>query len=258
MAAPKILVVEGEKLDNELKKVIQEAYDDASSDETFFVGVSGGSMPPMLIRVLKQMEGVDWKKWLFFFCDERCVDSSSELSTFGAYRRLLETPDERLPLCLSQFVAIDPSLKPSKVAEDYLSKVRQRFDNASNMPRFHLLLLGLGPDGHTCSLFPNHRLLKENNKWISYITDSPKPPPERITMTFPVLNNAKYCVFVTTGENKAQVIKEILEEKKPYPAALVQPHSGKLVWLMDKEAGSKLTTAITGDCKIDAITATCA
>lgn len=83
-------------------------------------------------------------------------------------------------------------------------------------------------------------LLQENTRWVSYIADSPKPPPERITMTLPVLNNAKICVFVATGESKAQVIREILEDKKPYPAGLVQPHSGKLIWLMDKEAGSKL------------------
>lgn len=77
---------------------------------------------------------------------------------------------------------------------------------------------------------------------MAYIGDSPKPPPERVTMTFPVINNAKLCVFVATGEAKAQVIKEILEEKKPYPAGMVQPTSGKLIWLLDKEAGSKLRT----------------
>lgn len=157
-----IKVVENELLDEELMGVIQEAYNVAelAKDEIFFVGVSGGSLPAMLVRVFKQMKDIDWKKWLFFFCDERCVSSSSEDSTFGTFKRLLEPPDDRLPLCLSQFVTIDPSLKTSKVAEDYLSKVRQRFDNASNMPRFHILFLGLGPDGHTCSLFPNHRLLK--------------------------------------------------------------------------------------------------
>lgn len=247
-ASTTVKVVDKEMLDEELMKVIYEAYNlpENIKDDIFFVGVSGGSLPAMLIRVFKQMKGIDWKRWLFFFCDERCVPSSSEDSTFGTFKRMLEPPDERLPLCLSQFVTIDPSLKSSKVAEDYLSKVRQRFDNASNMPRFNILFLGVGPDGHTCSLFPNHRLLKESNKWISYITDSPKPPPERITMTFPVLNNAKFCVFVASGEEKAQIIKEILEDKRPLPAALVQPHSGKLVWLMDKAAGSKLSKSITG------------
>lgn len=166
MACPTtIKVVENEVMDQELMNIIYEAYNspENAKDEIFFVGVSGGSLPAMLIRVFKQMKDIDWKKWLFFFCDERCVPSSSDESTFGTFKRLLEPPDERLPLCLSQFVTIDPSLKSSKVAEDYLSKVRQRFDNASNLPRFHILFLGLGPDGHTCSLFPNHRLLKVSN-----------------------------------------------------------------------------------------------
>lgn len=83
---------------------------------------------------------------------------------------------------------------------------------------------------------------KETSKWVAFIGDSPKPPPERVTMTFPVINNAKLCLFVATGDGKAQIIKEILEDKKPLPAGLVQPTSGRLVWLMDKAAGSKLST----------------
>lgn len=153
------LVVDREQVDEELLRILQEAYDGARREETFFVGLSGGSFPEMFVGVLKRMKNVNWKKWLFFFCDERCVPSSSPDSTFGAFRRLLEPIDERLPLSLNQFITIDPALKSGKVAEDYLSKVRQRFDN-TGVPRFHVLFLGLGPDGHTCSLFPGHRLLK--------------------------------------------------------------------------------------------------
>lgn len=82
--------------------------------------------------------------------------------------------------------------------------------------------------------------MKETSKWLAFIGDSPKPPPERVTMTFPVINNAKLCIFVATGESKSQVIKEILEDKKPLPAGMVQLTNGKLVWLLDKSAGSKL------------------
>lgn len=153
-----IKVVESEQLDKELRQVIQEAYDNCK-DETFYVGVSGGSFPPMLIRVLREMKNVNWKKWLFFFCDERCVPSSHADSTFGVFKKLIEPVDPRLPLSLSQFVTIDPALKSSKVAEDYLSKMRARFDKAS-LPKFHILFLGVGPDGHTASLFPGHRSLK--------------------------------------------------------------------------------------------------
>lgn len=229
-----------ENIEDNLVKLVQEAYNNNSKDETFYVGLSGGSLPKVLVEVFKRLENVEWKKWLFFFCDERCVSSSDADSTFGQYRRLLDPVDEKLPLSLNQFIFIDPALKSNKVAEDYVSKMRQRFDKNTGFPMFHILFLGLGPDGHTCSLFPQHRLLKETSKWVAYIGDSPKPPPERITMTLPILNNARLCIFVATGESKSQVVKDILKDKKPLPAGLVKPTNGTLIWLLDKEAASKL------------------
>jgi 6-phosphogluconolactonase len=76
-----------------------------------------------------------------------------------------------------------------------------------SLPRFHLLLLGVGPDGHTCSLFPGHRICDETSVWVASVTNAPKPPPSRITLTFPVVNNAECCVFAVTGAAKAEVVK---------------------------------------------------
>lgn len=91
-------------------------------------------------------------------------------------------------------------------ARDYIRKMAPFFAPDS-LPRFHALLLGMGPDGHTCSLFPGHRLLDETSVWIAPITDSPKPPPSRITLTFPIINNAENCIFAIAGQGKAEMVK---------------------------------------------------
>lgn len=74
-------------------------------------------------------------------------------------------------------------------------------------PKFDMLVLGVGPDGHTCSLFPDHKLLNEKDVWVAPVVDSPKPPTERITLTFPVINDARYCVFAMAGDSKADMLK---------------------------------------------------
>lgn len=227
-----------EESKEELRQLIQRAVD-RHTGPVFAVGLSGGSLPAILAQVLPSIK-TDWKKWKFFFCDERLVSFSDPESTFGAYR---STVVPKIPeLSLNQFVTIDPSLKTSNSAFDYLSKMKQVFSRKAEieLPRFDLLFLGMGPDGHTCSLFPGHPLLNEDKRWISYIGDSPKPPPNRITMTLPVLNNAKCCVFFVTGAAKAQVIKDIIVDNKNLPAGLVRPTDGDLYWILDDESAKLL------------------
>ncbi|XP_055095306.1 6-phosphogluconolactonase isoform X1 [Symphalangus syndactylus] len=148
----------------------------------------------------------------------------------------------RLPIPESQVITINPELPVEEAAEDYAKKLRQAFQGDS-IPVFDLLILGVGPDGHTCSLFPDHPLLQEREKIVAPISDSPKPPPQRVTLTLPVLNAARTVIFVATGEGKAAVLKRILEdqEENPLPAALVQPHTGKLCWFLDEAAARLLT-----------------
>jgi 6-phosphogluconolactonase len=136
----------------QLAKVIQKSVDEHKGS-VFTVGLSGGSLPSILTQVLPNIR-TDWKKWKFLFCDERIVSFSDPESTL----LVTKIPD----ITLSQFVTIDPSLKTSDAAFDYLSKMKQIFKRKtdSDLPRFDILFLGMGPDGHTCSLFPNHPLLK--------------------------------------------------------------------------------------------------
>ncbi|KAJ1541524.1 hypothetical protein HK096_010109 [Nowakowskiella sp. JEL0078] len=103
----------------------------------------------------------------------------------------------------------------------------------------------MGPDGHTCSLFPGHALLDENEKLIAWLSDSPKPPPSRITFTYRLVNNATTVAFVTTGDGKAQVLHEIIDKKNTeFPSTRVVPTSGQLVWFVDKGAASLLGSSV--------------
>lgn len=107
------------------------------------------------------------------------------------------------------------------------------------LPVFDLLLLGCGPDGHTCSLFPGHELLNETDAWVAPIEDSPKPPPKRITLTLPVVTHGLRIAFVATGEGKKDMLREIFDTQDgaKLPCALVNSRGGeKVTWFTDAAA----------------------
>ncbi|XP_007533289.1 6-phosphogluconolactonase [Erinaceus europaeus] len=216
----------------------------AGSRGRFALGLSGGSLVSLLARELPAATasaGPDaLARWTLGFCDERLVPFEHAESTYGLYRTQLLS---QLPVPASQVLTIDPQLSVEAAAEDYAQKLRQAFQGDS-VPVFDLLILGVGPDGHTCSLFPGHPLLQERERTVAPIRDSPKPPPERVTLTLPVLNAARTVVFVATGEGKAAVLKRILEAREPLPAALVQPHTGELRWFLDEAAARLLSLPV--------------
>ncbi|XP_029440939.1 6-phosphogluconolactonase [Rhinatrema bivittatum] len=217
----------------------EEARALASPRRRFALALSGGGLVSLLARELPRAPALRAQQWLLAFCDERLLDFGDPESTYGAYRTNLLS---KISIPEKQVLAINPSLPVEQAAEDYARKLKEEFPE-DDVPIFDVLILGVGPDGHTASLFPDHPLLEEEEKIVAAISDSPKPPPERVTLTLPVLNAARTVVFVATGDGKAAVLKRILEtdEKDPLPAARVQPHSGRLLWFLDEAAAGELT-----------------
>lgn len=229
-------IVEEKDLLNELGSHIESIANSAiSSRDTFNVALSGGSLIQMLERCLPKLN-TNWEKWRIFFCDERVVSFSDPESTYGLYRKALTGI---IPVKDEQYVAISPELSAANAAVDYEMKLKKHF-GSEVLPKFDLLLLGVGPDGHTCSLFPQHPLLNEETSWVAPITDSPKPPPSRVTLTFPVINNTRNCIFALSGKGKANIVKRILVDKEDLPVNRVKPTDGTVYWLLDKEAASEL------------------
>ncbi|KAG5832767.1 hypothetical protein ANANG_G00294630 [Anguilla anguilla] len=208
----------------------------------FSVGVSGGSLVAMLGKELTSLPDLDCSRWLVGFCDERVVPFSDPESTYGLYKDQLFS---KVNIPESGVLAINPTLPVRECAEDYARKLSENFPGEA-IPVFDLLLLGMGPDGHTCSLFPDHPLLEESQKTVAPISDSPKPPPQRVTLTLPVVNAARCVAFVSTGGSKASVLKRVLEggEGPVLPAARVAPGKGELLWLLDEPAAASLTLQV--------------
>ncbi|GAV08881.1 hypothetical protein RvY_18507 [Ramazzottius varieornatus] len=244
----KIIVYKsGSDLENGMHELLKRLAKEAiAARGKFTLGVSGGSMAKQLTAAVPDIypKGQEeWKKWHVFFCDERIVAFDDKESTYGDYKKNLIA---KVPELESQFVVIDPSKDAENNALHYHNQLVQRFGNAM-FPIFDLLLTGMGPDGHTCSLFPGHPLLEERRKWVAAITDSPKPPPSRITLTLPVLNHARNVAFIVAGSNKAEAVKKVLEDQEKLPSGMVQPQSngGKLYWMLDSEAASGLKNTRT-------------
>jgi len=241
MAQPKIITsANAEAVAEALCKEMESAYLNLGKPSNFVVGLSGGSLPKFFLSAAK-VANIKWSDVKFIFCDERLVAFNDKESTFGVFKE--KVIGEIEGVSENNFVTVDVSLPPEKAAEDYEIKLKNLKcpTTEDGFPMFDVLLLGMGPDGHTCSLFPNHPLLEEKTKIVAHIIDSPKPPPERVTLTYPVLNNAKNIIFVSTGEGKKDVIEKILKHQDTsFPATRVSPSNGNLIWILDEPAASKL------------------
>jgi 6-phosphogluconolactonase len=210
----------------------------------FTVAFSGGSLPALVCPplVTEFADQIDWSAWYVFFADERWVPPDHPESN---YRLLCEQLLDQVPIPPAQIYLMDEGLAPAAAAAEYAKKLVTCF-GATRLPRFDLVLLGMGPDGHTASLFPNHAVLAEIDQWVAPIWNAPKPPPQRITFTLPVLNQARRVSFVVTGGGKAAAVAAVLTKppSAARPASLVRPQNGHVHWFLDSEAGVTLPTGL--------------
>jgi 6-phosphogluconolactonase len=212
----------------------------------FTIALSGGSTPKNLYTLIaaNASASLPWAQMFFFWGDERHVPPEDAESN---YRMAEQTLLSKTPIPTANIFRV-PTENPdaSAAAEIYEQTLRNFFAlSPGQVPRFDLILLGMGPDGHTASLFPETAALQERSRlvvanWVE------KLKTNRITLTVPVLNAARRVAFLVSGTDKAAVLHEVLEGNAPaekYPAKLVRPTEGKLIWFLDRAAASQLSTA---------------
>lgn len=208
----------------------------------FTVALSGGSTPKNLYELLADpnepfRDQVPWARSQFFWSDERHVPPDDPDSN---YRMANDSMLSRVPVPGANVHRVrSENPNAAEAAEAYEKKLREI--TGGSTPQLDLILLGLGTDGHTASLFPNSQALHEKDRlvaapWVE------KLQTYRITMTLPLLNNAASVMFLVSGSEKAGIVKEVLQGPQLYPAQAVRPTNGKLLWLLDKEAALEIET----------------
>mmetsp|Transcript_39050 Transcript_39050/g.108621 ORF Transcript_39050/g.108621 Transcript_39050/m.108621 type:complete len:278 (-) Transcript_39050:59-892(-) len=240
--------------------IVQQAAARAiESRGAFAIAIAGGSLVKML-GAMVDMGEVQWDKWHVAWVDERCVPHADPESNYGCAR---EAWLSKVPIPESQVHAINERLCPggggaavaAAAAADYESQLKAIPESvlphsAGGLPAFDLLLLGFGPDGHICSLFPGHPLLADaSDRWILPIADSPKPPPERITVSLAVVNSAAKVVLVGTGDGKKDVVKQAFTAGCDLPCTKAHgaaPATEKPTWVLCQAAASLLTEELPG------------
>jgi 6-phosphogluconolactonase len=207
------------------------------------VALAGGMTPKALYARLASAEyrnRVAWEQIAFFFGDERAVPPDHPDSNYGAACEALFRPLDISGKCIHRMKAEVPDLEAAAAA--YERELHTVFEG-ERVPRFDLIFLGMGSDGHTASLFPGSPALAECTRLVVPVTDAPKPPPHRLTLTVPVLNAARLVLFMATGADKAPALHEVLKGTAApdhYPAKHVRPGPERLAWLVDEAAGRML------------------
>lgn len=223
------------------RHVVESAQTAIDARGAFSIALSGGSTPRELHLKLASpplVDEVDWSRVHVFFGDERCVPPDDAQSN---YRMARETLLSRVPIPPEQVHRMRGELPPDEAAQRYEAELQRFFD--TEPPRLDLILLGMGDNGHTASLFPGLRAVHEQQRWVvaEYVAEVGM---WRITLTPLILNLAREVVFLVAGAAKADMLRHVLEG--PYapderPAQIVRPTPGELSWLIDAQAAAKLS-----------------
>ncbi|MCW3096139.1 MAG: pgl [Chthonomonadaceae bacterium] len=210
--------------------------------EIFSVALAGGSTPEMLYGLLAALpfcDDVDWTKVHFFFGDERAVPPDHADSNYRMANAKLFAPLALPAANIHRMPADIPDLDAAAWAYEEELRAHFALTAAAEMPQFDLILLGMGPDGHTASLFPHKPALKEKTRLVVASEPGLKPFVPRLTLTYPVLNHAANVLFLVAGADKAATLHRVLTgpaDPEALPSQAVAPTEGSLVWLVDRTA----------------------
>jgi 6-phosphogluconolactonase len=213
------------------------------------VALAGGSTPRGLYQLLANdpwRSQIDWSRGFVFWGDERFVPPDDGESLLGLARTTLL---DHVPIPPDQIVPFPTvGLSLAEAAAIYEQQLL-RF-GAGQTPQFDLVLLGMGPDGHTASLFPGHPEAEQPSDRLAIaVTNAPKPPPDRLSLTYRTLNAARHMLFLVTGADKAETLAAVLEgppNRSRLPAQGVQPVDGTLIWMVDQAAAQRLALTTRG------------
>ncbi len=233
-----------EHLSNAAAEFICSLADEGSNKSGLFtIALSGGKTPKSLYANLARplyTTRMSWSHIHLFWGDERCVPPDHPESNFSmAFRALIS----KVPIPVQNIHRIPAETEPpEEAAEAYEAVLREFFSSrrkAGPISTFDVILLGVGKDGHTASLFPGDQALEEKKRWVTAVrAPQGSPPVPRITLTLPLINGARWVLFMVSGSGKREVVRSILQDPllaaQRFPAARVNP-GGRVVWLIDNE-----------------------
>jgi 6-phosphogluconolactonase len=219
----------------------EQAAESISERDRFLVALNGGNTPMRLFQLLGTdfRDHVDWNKAHIFWGDERCVPPDNAGSSYGQAREVLLN---RVPIPDLNIHRIEGELSTAEASKEYSLTLKEYSSPSLNWPRFDLVYLGMGEDGHTASLFPGSPV-DVAEPVLPVTAHYQDRPANRVTLTPVVFNSARMVVFMVTGEKKAITLAEVLSDRynpEQYPAQRIKPKDGEAIWLVDKEAASKL------------------